>query len=492
MFALNGVMMSSWLARIPSVRDALSLTPADLGVVLLAGAVGALATVTAAGPFVTRFGGRIAFAVSAVLFGGAFLLLGLGPATGSVALLAAGIFLNGMAFALGNVPMNVESAGIERRIGRTILPQFHAAFSVGAVIGSLVGAACAHAGVPVLAQFTVTGAVALVWRLVAIPATVHDTAVVRRPRGAGTAPEHAPAALESLGDAVVDVETAGLRARLARRGARLGAALGAWREPRTLLIGLVILSAALSEGSANDWLSLAVVDGFAQTEAVGAVVFGTFVAAMTVMRLLGTRLIDRFGRVAVLRASGVTSIVGLVLFGFAPTLTLAGVGVVLWGFGAALAVPVGIAAASDEPLRAAGRVSVVSAFSSMASLAAPPLLGLAAEAMGARHALVLIVAAMVLSVLLARQVAPLRTPAALAARRAGEDGAVPDAASAPDLTPAPGAPSPEARATGAPGHDAPEATAHDARPTRVRRRTDVRHGRRRPHRSPHRREETSA
>ncbi|WP_454041319.1 MFS transporter [Cellulosimicrobium sp. Marseille-Q8652] len=502
-FALNGVMMSSWLARIPSVRDALSLSPADLGVVLLAGAVGALATVTAAGPFVTRFGGRAAFALSAGLFGGAFLLLGLGPATGSVALLAAGIFLNGMAFALGNVPMNVESAGIERRMGRTILPQFHAAFSVGAVIGSLLGAACAHGEVPVLVQFTVTGAVALVWRLVAIPATVHDTAVARRTARAGApsgpAAEHAPAALESLGDAVVDVETARLHPRLARRGARrgarLGAALGAWREPRTLLIGLVILSAALSEGSANDWLSLAVVDGFAQTEAVGAVVFGTFVAAMTVMRLLGTRLIDRFGRVTVLRASGVTSIVGLVLFGFAPTLTLAGVGVVLWGFGAALAVPVGIAAASDEPLRAAGRVSVVSAFSSMASLAAPPLLGLAAEAMGARHALVLIVGAMVLSVLLARQVAPLRTPAALAARRAGEDGAVDAAAPGPGRSPALHVASPDAPAPEAPAPETPatETSSHDVRPGRVRRRGNVRHGRRRPHRTtPRRREETSA
>ncbi|WP_340698291.1 MFS transporter [Cellulosimicrobium funkei] len=421
-FALNGVMMSSWLARLPSVRDALGLGPADLGVVLLAGAVGALLTVTAAGPFVTRFGGRVAFAVSAGLFGVAFLLLGLGPATGSVALLAAGIFVNGTAFSLGNVPMNVESAGIERRVGRTILPQFHAAFSVGAVVGSLVGAACAHAEVPVVVQFVATGVVATVWRLAAIPATVHDTLPTRTP-APGTA---APAPVDALGDAVVDVETAGLRARLARRGARLGAALSAWREPRTLLIGLVILSAALSEGSANDWLSLAVVDGFAQTEAVGAVVFGTFVAAMTVMRLAGTRLIDRFGRVTVLRASGVASIAGLVLFGFAPTLPLAAVGVVLWGFGAALAVPVGIAAASDEPLRAASRVSVVSAFSSMASLAAPPLLGLAAEAMGARHALVLIVAAMVLSVLLARQVAPLGTAAARAARPArGTDAAAP-------------------------------------------------------------------
>ncbi|MBM7818897.1 MFS family permease [Cellulosimicrobium cellulans] len=502
-FALNGVMMSSWLARIPSVRDALGLTPADLGVVLLAGAVGALATVTAAGPFVTRFGGRVAFAVSAVLFGVAFLLLGLGPATGSVPLLAAGIFVNGMAFSLGNVPMNVESAGIERRVGRTILPQFHAAFSIGAVIGSLVGAACAHAQVPVLVQFVATGTVAMVWRLAAIPATVHDTLPTR-------APADAPAPVEALGDAVVDVETAGLRARLARRGARLGAALSAWREPRTLLIGLVILSAALSEGSANDWLSLAVVDGFAQTEAVGAVVFGTFVAAMTVMRLAGTRLIDRFGRVTVLRASGVASIAGLLLFGFAPTLPLAGVGVVLWGFGAALAVPVGIAAASDEPLRAASRVSVVSAFASMASLAAPPLLGLAAEAMGARHALVLIVAAMVLSVLLARQVTPLRTPAARTARtsRPGtdtddgvpsgvEDGPEADAAVAADAADRTGDPDRDDAAGAVPDE------ADDARRPRWSRRpratartgssTVHRASARRPRTRPsHRREETSA
>jgi MFS family permease len=81
---------------------------------------------------------------------------------------------------------------------------------------------------------------------------------------------------------------------------------------------------------------------------------------------------------------------------------------VLWGFGAALAVPVGIAAASDNPMRAAGRVAVVSSFASVASIAAPPLLGIAAASTGARHALVLIAVAMVASVLLARNVAPAR------------------------------------------------------------------------------------
>ena len=111
---------------------------------------------------------------------------------------------------------------------------------------------------------------------------------------------------------------------------------------------------------------------------------------MTVVRVLGTRLIDRHGRVAVLRVSGLVSLSGLLLFGLGPNLVLAGIGVAAWGLGAALAVPIGLAAASDDPLRAAGRVSVVSAFASMAHLAAPPLLGVAAETIGARHALLLI------------------------------------------------------------------------------------------------------
>ncbi|WP_240666399.1 MFS transporter [Oerskovia turbata] len=396
-FLLNGITMSSWLARIPSVRDALDMTPKDLGFVLLAGAIGALMTVTLAGPIVNRFGGKATMLASTGFFAAALVLLGVGPATGSVALLAAGIFLNGVAFSLGNVPMNVESASVERRTGRTILPQFHAAFSIGAVVGSLVGAACAAGDVPVLVQFVGTAVVATVWRLVSIPMFIHATPP--RPRG--------PRVDARLGEASPDGVEAAAALHPRSRRVRLGASLSAWREPRTLLIGLVIMAAALSEGSANDWLSLAVVDGFEQTEAVGAVVFGAFVGAMTVMRLLGTRLIDRYGRVVVLRFSGVASIGGLLLFGFAPNLPLAGVGVLAWGLGAALAVPIGIAAASDEPLEAASRVSVVSAFSSMASLAAPPLLGIAAETMGARHALVLIVVAMVVSVLLSAKVAPL-------------------------------------------------------------------------------------
>lgn len=398
LFALNGLTFSSWLARIPAVRDALELSTGRLGTVLLAGSLGALATATVAGVLVTRRGGRLALLLSTAGFALAYLLIGLGPTLGSTPLLAAGIFLTGVSFAVGNVPLNVESASVERRLGRTVLPQFHAAFSIGAVAGSGIGALAAHLDVPLLTQFVVTAVLGTVWRLLSVPHVVVASRPVRE-RLVADVPVAAP-------------RRPGVPAPRAGRPRRLGTALDAWREPRTVLIGVVIMAAALSEGSANDWLALAVVDGFDQPEAVGAAVFGSFVAAMTVVRLLGTRLIDRHGRVAVLRVSGVVSLVGLLVFGFAPTLPLAGAGVVAWGLGAALAVPLGIAAASDDPMLAAGRVAVVSAFSSVASLAAPPLLGLAAESVGARHALVLIAAAMVVSVSLSGRVARVEPPAA--------------------------------------------------------------------------------
>ena len=389
LFALNGLTFSSWLARLPTVRDELGLSTGQLGTVLLASSAGSLAMVMIAGALVTRFGGGRVLLVSTVGFTLAYVFMGIGPTVGSVVMLVIGVMLNGMSFALCNVPMNVETAAVERRMGRTMLPHFHAAFSIGAVVGSGLGGLASHAGVPLTVQFGVTAVVALAWRLGSISHVILDTVAAGRRTGA---------AASGLVASGLGVPGTAVR----RRG--LASALEAWREPRTLLIGTVIMAAALSEGSANNWLSLAVVDGFGRAEAVGAVVLAVFIGSMTLVRLLGTRLIDRCGRVAVLRVSGLVAMAGLLLFGVAPNLLVAGVGVMAWGFGAALAFPIGIAAASDDPMRAAARVSVISAFSSVASLAAPPLLGIVAESIGIRHALLLLTAAMVASVLLARSV----------------------------------------------------------------------------------------
>lgn len=374
-YLLFGVMTSSWLARLPTVRDLLHLSTAQLGTFLLVGSLGALGAVTVSGVVVQRLGNRTTLLAASGLLVVGYTLMGVGPAVRSGLLLAAGILLNGVAVALANVTFNVESARIERAMGRTVIPTFHAAFSLGAMAGSGLGALASRTGVPLAVQMPAVVAVAVACRLAALPGAL----------------------LPRTDDEVV-VPAAAVEPHAAVR------ARDPWRERRTLLIGVVVLAASLSEGSANTWLSLAVVDGFGAPEASGGLVLGVFVGAMTAVRVLGTRLIDRFGRVAVLRVSGLASLAGLLTFGLAPSLPAAAGGVAVWGFGAALAVPIGIAAASDDPRRAAGRVATVSVFSSVASLAAPPLLGLAAESMGARHALLLVTLAMVASVAVAGQV----------------------------------------------------------------------------------------
>ena len=158
LFALTGIIFSSWLARIPTVRDLLDLSTGELGLMLLIGSLGALLTVTFAGIVVQRFGSRTSLLLSTAVLAVGYVLMGVGPTAGSVPLLGVGIFLNGVAIALGNVPLNVESARIERAMGRTVIPQFHAAFSIGAVAGSAIGALASHLDISVALQFSVIAA----------------------------------------------------------------------------------------------------------------------------------------------------------------------------------------------------------------------------------------------------------------------------------------------------------------------------------------------
>ncbi|ARU51292.1 hypothetical protein CBR64_07120 [Cellulosimicrobium cellulans] len=386
-FGLFGVIGASWMSRLPSVREALGISASQLGLLLVVGGLGSLVSVVSAGAVVARFGSRTTLVVATVGNVVGFGLVALGTGTGGVVLFAAGAFLNGVCGALTNVPINICAASVEQHVGRAILPHFHAAFSIGAACGALVAAVFSWAHVGITAQILVVTLAVTVTRAVLIaPATA-------------LAPDR------------VDDGAAPSAATSPRRGAGVRAALAAWREPRTLLIGLVLLASSLSEGSAGNWLSIAVVDGFEVREALGAVAYGTFVGAMTVFRFAGTGLIDRFGRVAVLRASGVSALVGLLVFGLAPSLPLAWVGIVLWGCGAALANPVAIAAASDDPAHAAPRVAVATSFSTVAMLTAPPLLGLMVDQVGARHMLLVICAATVLSLAVAGQVRPLPRPA---------------------------------------------------------------------------------
>ena len=362
MFALNGFAFASWVSRIPEARDRLDLTPGELGTILLALALGSVIALPSAGWWVHRFGATRVVACAAVVDAVGLAVAGLGAGAAAVWLTTMGLFLLGFGSGVWDVAMNIEGAAVERELGRTIMPRSHAAFSLGAVAGAAVGAAAAGFGLPITVHLPLAAAVVMLVPL----------SVVRAFLPAGT-----------------EVKAA----EKPRNPMR------AWTEPRTLTIGLMVLAMALTEGVANDWLAVALVDGYDVPAWVGASGFALFVTAMTVGRIGGAPVLDRFGRVPVIRGSMALAGVGLLLVVFGEVLLVVALGTVMWGFGAALGFPVGMSAAADEPDHAAARVSVVSTIGYTAFLAGPPALGYLGDHVGVLHALLLAAALLVPSVL---------------------------------------------------------------------------------------------
>jgi predicted MFS family arabinose efflux permease len=356
-FALNGLAFGSWVSRVPAVRDGLGLTPGQLGLLLLCPGVGSLVGLPLAGRLVARIGPARAVLAGAVGVGLALVCAVAGLRAGWPALTGAGLVLYGMGVSGWDVAMNVEGADVEQRLARPLMPRFHAGFSLGSVAGAGVGAVAAGAGVAVTAQLLATALVVPAGAALAVPGFLPPASARDRPQSVG-----------------------------------LGRA---WREPRTLLVGVMVLAFAFTEGVANDWLALALVDGHGAGEALGAAGYGVFVAALTAGRLVGGSLLERAGRVVVLRSLAATAAAGVVLVALPGPMPLALAGALLWGAGTSLGFPVGMSAAADEPAAAAVRVSVVSSIGYTAFLAGPPLIGVLAGAWGILVALLVVPVALV-------------------------------------------------------------------------------------------------
>jgi MFS family permease len=161
-----------------------------------------------------------------------------------------------------------------------------------------------------------------------------------------------------------------------------------------------VLGFTLAEGAANDWLALSLVDGYGARHWVGVLGFTLFVAAMTLGRLGGPVVLDRFGRAPTLVASAAAVSAGVLVVVSSGVAALAVVGIVLWGLGAALGFPVGMSASGDDPARAARRVSVVSTIGYGAFLGGPPMLGFVGDHVGTLRSLLVIVVAMAPAALL--------------------------------------------------------------------------------------------
>ncbi|TXK18835.1 MFS transporter [Homoserinibacter sp. GY 40078] len=374
-FALNGIGAMTWAIRIPAIRDHLELSTSVVGLLILSVSVGSIVGLLFASHLMHWLGDRRVIGITLGMCAVALAGIGIGTSVlGSFGVVVVAMAVYGFGTAVCDVAMNVEGAGVEKAIGRTMLPLFHASWSAGSVVGTGIGTAAAFAGVDPAIHLTVMavvlGAGAIVVPRFIPPAATHDES----------------------GQAVVRLS---FRERMA-----------IWLEPRTLLLGVIVLGMAFTEGSANDWIALAMVDDRGFDNGQGAATFTLFTVAMTIGRLAGGPLVDRYGRVRLLWATGASAAIGLAIVIFVPIVPLLLAGVVLWGLGASLGFPLAMSAAADDPARAAARVSAVATIGYSAFLIGPPLIGFVGEHIGLLNALLIVFVLIVVATIAAPAARP--------------------------------------------------------------------------------------
>ncbi|WP_208095714.1 MFS transporter [Paenarthrobacter sp. MSM-2-10-13] len=408
-YAASGIAFATWVSRLPAIRDGLNLTPGGIGLLLMCMTVASFISISASGLIVLRLGPQLTTWIGSSMVGAGLVTVGVGTSLAANPLVvAAGLIILGLGTASWNTASNVEGASLERELERHIMPHLHGSFSLGTVAAAGFGAWAAAIHMPVFWHFLISG-------VVVTSSVVTATFWFRAEKTAAVTKTYHPEETDTFQDPstgplpIISGEPDGAQQDGAQPDARKTAvpldnkrlvAL-AWRDRRTLLIGVLVLGLALAEGAAGDWVALALADGYGQSDAAGAVGYGLFVTFMTIGRFAGTVILDRFGRVVVMRWCSATAVVGLSLFVFSPVPWLAFVALAVWGLGASLGFPVGMSAAADDPVHAAARVSVVSTIGYGAFLCGPPLLGLLAEHFGILHSLLAPLVLLVVSFFLA-------------------------------------------------------------------------------------------
>jgi predicted MFS family arabinose efflux permease len=336
-FFINGALFANWVSRIPTIQTQLNMSEGTLGLVLLGLSVGVICALTLAGGLITRFGSRTVTFIGGLSIAAVLPLLALMPTSYS---LAAILFLFGATMSLMDVAMNTQASAVEKLAERPMMSSFHATFSIGGLVGALVGVGMVAAGLSPLVHFSIVssvGVLLILWAqrdLLMLPeeGNSHST-VFQLP----------PPALWGL--------------------------------------GAIAFCSAIGEGAMADWGGVYMEGVVGATSTIAALGYAAFSLTMTAGRLAGDRLVSRYAPSLLVRGGGLLAGVGLVLaivFPWVPTTLL---GFALVGAGLSIAIPLVFSAAGHVPDLPPGTgIAGVATIGYAGFLAGPPVIGLVAEA----------------------------------------------------------------------------------------------------------------
>lgn len=355
-FALDGFVFAGWVVRIPAIKDQTGASAGELGLALLAVSAGAVVTMTLTGRLCRRFGSipmTVACGVALPLS------VALPPLTGSVLVLGLVLLFFGAAYGGISVAMNSAAVDLVRALRRPVMPSFHAAFSLGGMLGAgLGGLVAGHLSpTPHLLGITVVG---LAITAVTAPALLRHGAAAGlggAAEAAGSTDTNTPAEASA---------TRGGPSRMDRRTRGL-----------VLVFGLIALCTAYGEGAIADWGPLHLEEDLHAHPGVAAAGYSCFAFAMTIGRLSGTALLERLGRTRTVVGGGATACAGMLLGALAPSAGLALAGFAVTGLGLANIFPVAVERAGA--LAGPGGVAAASTLGYGGMLVGPPLIGFMAD-----------------------------------------------------------------------------------------------------------------
>lgn len=382
-FFLQGTVFATWSARIPDIKQALSLSDAALGTVLFFFPLGQLVSVPLSGYLVQKYGSRALLSCVALLYPLSLVGIGLMP---TAAALAGMLFLLGSVANLHNLSVNTQAVGLEKLYGRSIMGTFHGLWSLAGFVAGLTSSFLAVRHVAPLWHFC--GVLGL--GLLAV-ATLHRFLL----------PEDLSADANDADTA--GKETAGQSAK-GTENLKEKATFNIFKgmDRYLALLGFLAFGCMLCEGSVYDWSAVYFEQSLQVDKAWIRAGYTGCMLAMAAMRFLADGLVNRMGAVKVVRISGFVIAAGFLTAVLFPYLIPATIGFTLVGLGVSSVVPICYGMVKGSSAMSAGRaINAVSTIGFFGFVAGPPVVGYISEWLGMRPAFALVACIGLLTGLLA-------------------------------------------------------------------------------------------
>ncbi len=351
LFLVHGLVVASWISRIPAIQITLRMNNGILGLTLLSSAVGAVSTLPLTGSLVGRFGSKRISVISSVLFCLSVILPGLAV---NALTLAAGLFVYGALAAAMDVSMNAQGVEVEKQLQTPTMSRFHAMFSWGAMGGAALGGSIAARDISPVFHFSGSALINLLAVVAVSPMLLMETHRDASPEGQRLPLSNIPKVLLALS-----------------------------------AIGFCIL---LSEGAMADWIAVYLRQVLKAGPGIAAAGYSVFSGAMAVFRLLGDLITTRLGPLRAVRTGCLLAATGLLCALAAPSPAWAMPGFAITGAGLSVIIPLVFGSGGRvENVSPGPGIATVTGIGYVGFIVGPPTIGFVSQLVTLRYALLFVV-----------------------------------------------------------------------------------------------------